>query len=72
MALHKITVIKPNGGTQMYLEKSSGKWDCAVMPPAGSNDAPMWVSDLHLEMMCAIVFAASDLGAKVDIERWSD
>ena len=36
------------------------------------DDAPMWISDLETDFMLGCVCAASDLGAKVEIERGED
>ena len=71
MALHKFKVTKPDGTTHTYIEKPSGKWDCAVLLTE-RDDAPMWISDLETDFMLGCVCAASDLGAKVEIEKGED
>lgn len=71
MALHKFKVTKPDGSTQTFIEKPSGKWDCAILSTE-RDDSTMWVSDLTTDFMLGIVCAASDLGATVQIERGDD
>lgn len=68
MALHNIKVVKANGSTATYYEKDTGKWDCAILSTE-RDDSPMWVSDLETDFMLCCVFAAADLGAKLEIER---
>lgn len=71
MALHKITLKHKDGSVTKFFENKNGTWD-ACMIPKSAEEPPNWVNALSATFMIGTVCAATDMGAKIKIEKGED